>query len=178
MKKIVHAACPHDCPDACGVLITVEDGRATRIQGDPDHPVTRGFLCELTRTLFCRRQPSSNTPTCRPPTVITICNFPSRRLRRLVKRVRTPTCSARWLSAWLLMKSVSAPAIGEMIAEALTSDDPWLQDVTPESLAREHHQRLHFVKNPEVPFLPFSEGGFATSSGKAEHYSEALAARP
>jgi anaerobic selenocysteine-containing dehydrogenase len=44
-KKSVHAACPHDCPDACGVLITVEDGRATRIQGDPAHPVTRGFLC-------------------------------------------------------------------------------------------------------------------------------------
>jgi anaerobic selenocysteine-containing dehydrogenase len=45
MKRIVHAACPHDCPDACGVLITVEDGRATKIQGDPGHPVTRGFLC-------------------------------------------------------------------------------------------------------------------------------------
>jgi anaerobic selenocysteine-containing dehydrogenase len=45
MKKVVHAACPHDCPDACGVLVTVEDGRATRIQGDPAHPVTRGFLC-------------------------------------------------------------------------------------------------------------------------------------
>lgn len=45
MKKVIHAACPHDCPDACGVLITVEDGRATRIQGDPAHPVTRGFLC-------------------------------------------------------------------------------------------------------------------------------------
>jgi anaerobic selenocysteine-containing dehydrogenase len=45
MKRVVHAACPHDCPDACGVLITVEDGRATRIQGDPQHPVTRGFLC-------------------------------------------------------------------------------------------------------------------------------------
>ena len=45
MKKIVHAACPHDCPDACGVLITVEEGRATKIQGDPAHPVTRGFLC-------------------------------------------------------------------------------------------------------------------------------------
>ena len=44
-KQVVHAACPHDCPDACGVLITVEDGRATRIQGDPQHPVTRGFLC-------------------------------------------------------------------------------------------------------------------------------------
>ena len=45
MKKVVHAACPHDCPDACGVLITVEGDRATRIQGDPAHPVTRGFLC-------------------------------------------------------------------------------------------------------------------------------------
>ena len=45
MKKIVHAACPHDCPDACGVLITVENGRATKIQGDPAHPITRGFLC-------------------------------------------------------------------------------------------------------------------------------------
>jgi anaerobic selenocysteine-containing dehydrogenase len=45
MKQVVHAACPHDCPDACGVLITVEDGRATKIKGDPVHPVTRGFLC-------------------------------------------------------------------------------------------------------------------------------------
>jgi anaerobic selenocysteine-containing dehydrogenase len=44
-KQVVHAACPHDCPDACGVLITVEGGRATKIQGDPGHPVTRGFLC-------------------------------------------------------------------------------------------------------------------------------------
>ena len=50
MKKQVYAACPHDCPDACGVLITVEENgagasRAVKIQGDPSHPVTRGFLC-------------------------------------------------------------------------------------------------------------------------------------
>ncbi|HJS99091.1 MAG TPA: molybdopterin-dependent oxidoreductase [Terriglobales bacterium] len=45
MKRVVHAACPHDCPDACGVLITVEDGRGVKVQGDPAHPVTRGFLC-------------------------------------------------------------------------------------------------------------------------------------
>src|SRR6266567_2213136 len=45
VKNIVHAACPHDCPDACGVLITVDNGRAVKIQGDPAHPVTRGFLC-------------------------------------------------------------------------------------------------------------------------------------
>jgi molybdopterin guanine dinucleotide-containing S/N-oxide reductase-like protein len=45
VKQVVHAACPHDCPDACGVLITVENGKATKIQGDPAHPITRGFLC-------------------------------------------------------------------------------------------------------------------------------------
>jgi anaerobic selenocysteine-containing dehydrogenase len=45
MKQVVHAACSHDCPDACGVLITVKDGRAIKLQGDPAHPVTRGFLC-------------------------------------------------------------------------------------------------------------------------------------
>ena len=46
MPKTVHAACSHDCPDSCGVLINVDDlGRATRLRGDPAHPVTRGFLC-------------------------------------------------------------------------------------------------------------------------------------
>ena len=42
---MVRGACPHDCPDTCATLVTVEDGRATRIAGDPDHPVTQGFLC-------------------------------------------------------------------------------------------------------------------------------------
>ena len=50
----MHAVCSHDCPDSCGVLVTVEsltapDGavseRAIKIAGDPSHPVTRGFLC-------------------------------------------------------------------------------------------------------------------------------------
>lgn len=46
MPKVIHAACSHDCPDSCGVLITVDDlGRATRLRGDTRHPVTRGFLC-------------------------------------------------------------------------------------------------------------------------------------
>ena len=44
--KTVHAVCSHDCPDSCGVLVTIdESGRATRLRGDPSHPVTRGFLC-------------------------------------------------------------------------------------------------------------------------------------
>jgi anaerobic selenocysteine-containing dehydrogenase len=42
---IVRGACPHDCPDTCAMLVTVRDGRAERVAGDPEHPVTRGFLC-------------------------------------------------------------------------------------------------------------------------------------
>src|ERR1051326_7712173 len=42
---IIKAVCPHDCPDTCSMLVTVENGRATRIAGDPDHPFTNGFLC-------------------------------------------------------------------------------------------------------------------------------------
>jgi anaerobic selenocysteine-containing dehydrogenase len=46
-SKTVHAVCTHDCPDSCGVLVTIDllTGRATKVQGDPAHPVTRGFLC-------------------------------------------------------------------------------------------------------------------------------------
>jgi anaerobic selenocysteine-containing dehydrogenase len=42
---VVRGACPHDCPDTCATLVTVREGTAVRIQGDPDHPFTRGFLC-------------------------------------------------------------------------------------------------------------------------------------
>jgi anaerobic selenocysteine-containing dehydrogenase len=45
MADVVHAVCPHDCPDTCAMLVTVENGRAIRIAGDPDHPFTNGFLC-------------------------------------------------------------------------------------------------------------------------------------
>ena len=40
-----HSVCALDCPDACAMLVQVENGRATTLRGDPDHPVTRGFLC-------------------------------------------------------------------------------------------------------------------------------------
>lgn len=42
---IVRAACPHDCPDTCAIRVTVEGGRAVRVQGDPEHPPTHGALC-------------------------------------------------------------------------------------------------------------------------------------
>jgi anaerobic selenocysteine-containing dehydrogenase len=42
---VVRGACPHDCPDTCAMLVHVDQGRAVRVQGDPDHPITQGFLC-------------------------------------------------------------------------------------------------------------------------------------
>jgi anaerobic selenocysteine-containing dehydrogenase len=45
-ERVVRGACPHDCPDTCAMLTTVdESGRAIAITGDPDHPITAGFLC-------------------------------------------------------------------------------------------------------------------------------------
>src|SRR4051812_39331438 len=41
----IRGACPHDCPDTCAWQVTVEDGVATKLIGDPEHPYTRGTLC-------------------------------------------------------------------------------------------------------------------------------------
>ena len=45
--RVHHISCPHDCPDTCSVLVTVdnETGKAVRVQGDPTHPITKGYLC-------------------------------------------------------------------------------------------------------------------------------------
>ena len=44
-RRVVRGACPHDCPDTCAMLVTVEDGRAIDVRGAPDHPPTGGTLC-------------------------------------------------------------------------------------------------------------------------------------
>ncbi|MDP3252958.1 MAG: molybdopterin oxidoreductase family protein [Hydrogenophaga sp.] len=41
----VRGACPHDCPDTCAFITTVENGVAVRVQGNPDHRHTDGALC-------------------------------------------------------------------------------------------------------------------------------------
>src|SRR4051812_30495660 len=38
-------ACPLDCPDGCSWVVTVEDGVATRLRGNREHPYTAGALC-------------------------------------------------------------------------------------------------------------------------------------
>ncbi|MBR0715129.1 molybdopterin-dependent oxidoreductase [Bradyrhizobium liaoningense] len=45
VRTTVIGACPHDCPDTCSILTTVEDGKAIAVRGNPDHPFTRGRLC-------------------------------------------------------------------------------------------------------------------------------------
>jgi len=44
-RFVVRGACPHDCPDTCSMLVTVEDGRAIEVKGAADHPPTQGTLC-------------------------------------------------------------------------------------------------------------------------------------
>lgn len=48
-SRLVSGVCPHDCPDCCGVISEVRDGQVVAFQGDPDHPITRGWLCAKVR---------------------------------------------------------------------------------------------------------------------------------
>ena len=45
--RTVRAVCPHDCPDTCGMVVTVDPATnvAVKLKGDPDHPFTAGYLC-------------------------------------------------------------------------------------------------------------------------------------
>jgi len=44
-NDIRRSVCPYDCPDTCGLLVEVKDGKAIKVSGDPEHPFTRGTLC-------------------------------------------------------------------------------------------------------------------------------------
>src|SRR6266508_1351745 len=48
-KSTVRTACPLDCPDACTLDVTVEQGRVQKIDGGDDNPVTRNFICAKVR---------------------------------------------------------------------------------------------------------------------------------
>lgn len=45
MRQVIKSACPMDCLDLCSLLVHVENGRVVKIEGDPGHPVTGGFIC-------------------------------------------------------------------------------------------------------------------------------------
>ena len=46
---LVRGVCPHDCPDTCGVITEVKDGRAVGFRGDPGHAIAKGWLCAKVR---------------------------------------------------------------------------------------------------------------------------------
>ena len=52
--QIVHTTCTMDCPDTCGLEVTVTDDRIQRIRGTQDHPTTNGFICDKV-SHFARR---------------------------------------------------------------------------------------------------------------------------
>ncbi|GHH98111.1 molybdopterin-dependent oxidoreductase [Neobacillus kokaensis] len=54
MATVVKAACPLNCWDSCGFHVTVENGRVTKVEGDPDHPITKGKICGRGRMLETR----------------------------------------------------------------------------------------------------------------------------
>jgi anaerobic selenocysteine-containing dehydrogenase len=45
----MYSVCPHDCPSACALTVTIADGRLTDVSGDPEHPFTRGLICGKVR---------------------------------------------------------------------------------------------------------------------------------
>lgn len=51
MSKVHQSACPLNCWDSCGFLVTVEDGKVTKVDGDPNHPITEGKICGRGRML-------------------------------------------------------------------------------------------------------------------------------
>ncbi|MDA3038862.1 MAG: molybdopterin-dependent oxidoreductase [Actinomycetota bacterium] len=54
MASTVTGSCHHDCPDSCVWNVTVDEGRAVSLKGDPDHPTTRGQLCPKVNRLLDR----------------------------------------------------------------------------------------------------------------------------
>ncbi len=49
------STCNRDCPDACGLLAQVSEGKILSLRGDPDHPVTKGFLCYRTSQFLAKQ---------------------------------------------------------------------------------------------------------------------------
>lgn len=51
---VFHSVCSLDCPDQCGLLVHKRDGVIVKVEGDPDHPVTRGAICNKVRHMASR----------------------------------------------------------------------------------------------------------------------------
>ena len=43
--KEYKSVCPYDCPDACGLIVSVDNNKVISVRGDRAHAFTRGTLC-------------------------------------------------------------------------------------------------------------------------------------
>ena len=48
-SSVVETACPLDCPDACSLAVTVQQGKVVQIDGSHKNPVTEGYICAKVR---------------------------------------------------------------------------------------------------------------------------------
>ncbi|MER2090531.1 MAG: molybdopterin oxidoreductase family protein [Sporosarcina sp.] len=60
---VVPSVCSLDCPDQCGLLVHKKDGKIVKIEGDPDHPVTKGSICNKVRHMSERIYDSNRLKT-------------------------------------------------------------------------------------------------------------------
>ena len=54
MNDIKKTVCGLDCPDSCGLIATLQEGKVVSLEGDPDHPFTNGFICSKMRNYHKR----------------------------------------------------------------------------------------------------------------------------
>ena len=54
MTKVHSSACPLNCWDSCGFNVTVEQGKVVKIDGNEEHPITKGKICGRGRMLLDR----------------------------------------------------------------------------------------------------------------------------
>ncbi|WP_100407810.1 molybdopterin oxidoreductase family protein [Bacillus solitudinis] len=57
------SVCSLDCPDQCGLLVHKEDGKIVKVEGDPNHPVTQGSICNKVRNMSERLYDSKRLTT-------------------------------------------------------------------------------------------------------------------
>lgn len=54
VDKVAKTACSRNCFDTCGLVVYLKNGRAVKVEGDPDHPITRGHICAKANTYLRR----------------------------------------------------------------------------------------------------------------------------
>src|SRR3954447_9372816 len=54
MAEALKSACPLNCWDSCGLLVSVENNKVIKVEGDPSHPITKGKICGRGRMLETR----------------------------------------------------------------------------------------------------------------------------